>query len=506
MTAGGPAGTTPDWLRIQARALPDRLALIAGDARWTFAELDRRADGAARRLASCGARDGTRVALLLRNRAPYVVLAHALARLGAVMVPLNARLAAAELAWQLADAAPDLLVSEGDLTRRGIEASRGLPRLAHVAAGGRVVPDLDAAPEAAAPLRGHIDLAAVQGIVYTSATSGRPKGALLTFGNHWWSAIGSALRLGLRDDDRWLAPIALSHVGGLAIVWRSAIYGITMVLHDGFDPGAVNRGIDDGGVTIVSVVATMLERILEARRGRFFPPSLRCVLLGGGPAPADLLAACRRLNVPVAGTYGLTETASQVATARPEESARNPGSAGHPLLPTQVRIDVDGRTAEANEVGEILVAGPTVTSGYAGRPEETARALRNGWLHTGDLGYLDGEGRLYVVDRRDDLIVTGGENVYPAEVEGVLREHPAVADAAVIGVADPAWGQTVGAVVVLRPAASVTLEELRRFCESRLARYKLPRQAWFVPALPRSAGGKLLRRELREWAAETAAR
>ena len=503
MTGGGPAGTTPDWLRTQARALPQRLALIAGDARWTFAELDRRADGTARRLASLGTRDGARVALLLRNRAPYVVLAHALARLGAVMVPLNARLAPAELAWQLADASPDVLVSDDELTRRGIEASRSLEHLVHVASGGTAVPDLDAVPEADAPLRDNIDLAAVQGIVYTSATSGRPKGALLTFGNHWWSAIGSALRLGLQDDDRWLAPLALSHVGGLAIVWRSAIYGITMVLQDGFDPTAVNREIDDGGVTIVSVVAAMLERILEARGGRVFPPSLRCVLLGGGPAPADLLAACRRLNVPVAGTYGLTEAASQVATAGPEESARTPGSAGHPLLPTQVRIDVDGRGAAAHEVGEILVAGPTVMSGYAGRPEETARALREGWLHTGDLGYLDAEGRLYVVDRRDDLIVTGGENVYPAEVEGVLREHPAVADAAVIAVPDPAWGQAVGAAVVLRPAASVSLEELQVFCEGRLAGYKRPRRVWFVSALPRSAGGKLLRRELRVWAAGT---
>ncbi|HKX18423.1 MAG TPA: o-succinylbenzoate--CoA ligase [bacterium] len=504
MTGGGPAGTTTDWLRTQARALPQRLALVAGDARWTFAELDRRVDGTARRLASLGARDGARVALLLRNRAPYVVLAHALARLGAVMVPLNPRFAPAELTWQLADASPDVLVSEGDLTGRGIEASRSLQHLVHVAVGGTAVPDLDAVPEADAPLRRCIDLAAVQGIVYTSATSGRPKGALLTFGNHWWSAIGSALRLGLHDDDRWLAPLALSHVGGLAIVWRSAIYGITMVLHEGFDPTAVNREIDEGGVTIVSVVAAMLERILEARGGRFFPPSLRCVLLGGGPASADLLAACRRLNAPVAGTYGLTETASQVATAGPEETARTPGSAGHPLLPTRVRIEMAGRAAAVSEVGEILVAGPTVMSGYAGRPEETAQVLRDGWLHTGDLGYLDGEGRLYVVDRRDDLIITGGENVYPAEVEGVLRGHPAVADAAVIAIPDPAWGQAVGAVVVLRPAASVTPEELRMFCEGRLARYKHPRRMWFVSTLPRSPGGKLLRRELREWAAGSA--
>jgi len=498
MIPAPPSGVMPDWLRAQAQAIPERLALAAGDARWTFADLDRRAAEAARRLASLGVRDGSRVALLLHNRAPYAMFAHALARLGAVMVPLNARLSAAELAWQLGDAAPELLVSEDDLTARAGQASRAVSALKHVALDGAGVDDFRRVPESQVPLRDEIDLAAVQGIVYTSATSGRPKGVLLTFGNHWWSAIGSALRLGLRDDDRWLAPLSLWHVGGLAIVWRSAIYGITMVLHDAFDPGAVNREIDDGGVTIVSVVATMLERVLAARGGRFFPPSLRCVLLGGGPASADLLTVCRTMNVPVAGTYGLTETASQVATAAPAGSAGKLGSAGRPLLPTRVRIDADGRAAGPNEIGEILVGGPTVMRGYAGRPDETARALRDGWLHTGDLGYLDGDGDLYVLDRRDDLIITGGENVYPAEVETVLRQHPAVADAAVVAVADATWGQAVGAAVVLQAGARTAAEDLQAFCEGRLARYKIPRHVRFVGSLPHSPGGKLRRREVRD--------
>lgn len=492
-----PAATMPEWLACQARAVPGRLALVAGDVRWTFADLDRQARRTARRLASLGVRDGDRVALLLRNSAAYVALTHALARLGAVAVPLNVRLAVPELRWQLADASPRTLVSDAAAAARALEAAEGLPRLEHVA----VVHELDALPEADVPLREHVDLASVQGIVYTSATSGRPKGVLLSFGNHWWSALGSALRLGLDGDDRWLAPLPLWHVGGLAIVWRSAIYGITMVLHDAFDPAAVNRDIDGGAVTVASMVGTMLERVLASRHGRPFPPSLRCVLLGGGPAPAGLLDACRRLKVPVAGTYGLTEAASQVATLPPDETLSKPGSAGHPLLPTRIRIDADGRAAAAHEIGEILVAGPTVMLGYAGRPDETARALHGGWLNTGDLGYLDADGCLYVVDRRDDLIVTGGENVYPAEVEAVLREHPAVADAGVIGIPDATWGQAVGAAVILRPGAAAMAEELRTFCAARLARYKLPRSVWFVEVLPRSSGGKLLRRAIREWAA-----
>ncbi len=515
----------PEWLGRQAAIYPNRPALVAGPVRWTFGEMDRAVTRAARQLASLGVTEGSRVAVLLPNSAPFAVMTHALVRLGAVMVPLNVRLAPPELAWQLADASAEVLLSDPELAPRAQEAGQRLPTLMHIIAGDvnpgdaarapEVAQDpeiatlgrlLAAAPEADVPLRDAIDLASVQGIIYTSATSGRPKGVLLTYGNHWWSAIGSALRLGLRDDDRWLAPLPLYHVGGLAILWRSVVYGIPAVLHDTFDPVAVNREIDGGGVTFVSVVSTMLERMLEARAMRPFPPSLRCILLGGGPASPALLATCAQHGVPVAPTYGLTETASQVATLAPGEAARKPGSSGQALLPTLVRIDLDGRAAAAGEVGEILVGGPTVMLGYAGRPDESTRVLRDGWLHTGDLGHLDDEGHLFVVDRRDDLIVTGGENVYPAEVEAVLCEHPMIADAGVIGLPDPTWGYTVVAVVTVRPGAPTGAEEITRFCAGRLARYKVPRRIWFRDTLPRSGAGKLLRRAIRTWATEEADR
>jgi len=514
-----PSGTVadrwvPEWLGRQASALPHRLALVAGPARWTFEELDRHAGRAARQLASLGVAEGTRVAVLLRNGAPFVIFAHALVRLGAVLVPLNARLAAPELAWQLMDSGAGVLISDPALAVVAQDAGRGLPDLMHVIAGepaqgpaiGNRVEFLATTPEADVPLRDSIDLSSVQGLIYTSATSGRPKGVLLTYGNHWWSAIGSALRLGLRDDDRWLAPLPLYHVGGLAIVWRSVIYGIPLVIHDSFDAEEVNREIDGGDVTVVSVVSTMLERMLASRGPRPFPSSLRCILLGGGPAAPSLLAACVERGVPVASTYGLTETASQVTTLALGDAARKPGSSGQALLPTHVRIDLDGRRAAAGEVGEILVRGPTVMLGYAGRPDDTARALCSGWLRTGDLGYLDDEGYLYVVDRRDDLIVTGGENVYAAEVEAVLREHPAIADAGVIGLPDPTWGQAVAAVVAVRPDARPSEEDVKGFCAGRLARYKVPWRVWFVDGLPRSPAGKLVRRSIREWALEAVGR
>jgi o-succinylbenzoate---CoA ligase len=478
-------GQMPDWLAARAGLSPARLALAAGGEQLTFRELDRRARGVARRLAGLGIRAGDRVAFLLRSGVPTVELVHGAGRMGAVLVPLNVRLAPAELAWQVADVRARLLLYD--------EANRAAAGEAVLALS---VEQFAALPEVDVPLRERIDLAAVHTIVYTSGTTGRPKGAMLTYGNHWWSAVGSALNLGLRDDDRWLAPLPLFHVGGLAILMRSVIYGIPALVHDGFDPAAVNRAIDEDGVTLVSVVSSMLHRMLDARAGRPYPPALRHVLLGGGPAPLPLLEECLRRGVPVVQTYGLTETASQAATLPPEDALRKPGSAGKPLLPTELRIERDGRTVLPGEAGEIVVRGPTVTPGYADRPEETARALRGGWLHTGDIGRLDDDGYLYVLDRRTDLIISGGENVYPAEIEAVLAAHPAVAEAGVAGQDDTRWGCVPVAFVVLRPGASATSEELTAFCRERLARYKVPTRVHVVDALPRNAAGKLLRHKL----------
>jgi O-succinylbenzoic acid--CoA ligase len=316
---------------------------------------------------------------------------------------------------------------------------------------------------------------------------------MLTYGNHWWSAVGSALNLGLRDDDRWLACLPPFHVGGLSILFRSVIYGIPAVVHASFDADAVNRRIDHDRVTIVSLVPTMLRRMLDSRGEAPFPSSLRSVLLGGGPAPRLLLERCADLRVPVLQTYGLTETASQIATLAPHDALRKIGSAGKPLLPAELRIELDGRIVPAGEIGEIVLRGPMVMAGYFGQPDATERALQGGWLHTRDLGYLDDEGYVYVVDRRDDLIISGGENVYPAEVEAVLLAHHMVEEAGVAGVPDERWGQVAVAAVKLKSGANVQPEALLDFCRERLARYKVPVRLEIVDALPRNAAGKLLR-------------
>ena len=349
-----------------------------------------------------------------------------------------------------------------------------------------------------------VDLSAVHSVIYTSGTSDRPKGATLTYGNHLWSAIGSALNIGLRSDDRWLACMPLFHVGGLSILLRSVIYGTAAFVHQSFDAEAVNRAIDEERTTIISAVSTMLLRMLEARGERPYPDTLRCVLLGGGPAPGSLLEECERRGLPVVQTYGLTEAASQVTTMAPGDS--RPGSAGRPLFTTEVRIEnANGAAAAAGETGEIVVRGPVVTPGYLNNPDATAQALRDGWLHTGDTGYLDNDNYLYVLDRRDDLIVSGGENVYPTEVEEALCAHPAVLEAAVISLPDEEWGARVAAAVALRDGATADVNELTAFCRRRLAAYKTPREIRFVDELPRNAAGKLLRRTVRdEWPADSA--
>jgi O-succinylbenzoic acid--CoA ligase len=484
-----PCGLMADWLRQRAVTHASTPALIAGRDRVTFSELDRLVDRVAGQMAACGVTAGSRVMVLLPNGVPFVLLTHALVRLGGLMVPLNTRLAVPELVWQIRDARAAFIVHDDEAAVAAFAGQIPGVQMLSWPALTQVTP-ADVAPRPA------IELATPQGILYTSATSGRPKGVLLSFGNHWWSAVASALNLGLRHDDRWLAPLPLFHVGGLAVLWRSVIYGITAMVHETFDPGTVNQAIDRDRVTIVSVVSTMLQRMLDARGGRAYPDTLRCVLLGGGPAPRPLLERCLRLGVPVAPTYGLTEAASQVATLRPDEVARRPGSSGQALFPTEVRI----------EDGEILVRGPSVMLGYVGRSDETARALRGGWLRTGDLGYLDDDGYLYVTERRDDLIVSGGENVYPAEVEAVLLSHPAVDDAGVVGLPDEEWGQIVAAAVKLRADAQAGPEELLAFCRERLARYKVPRYVWFTSELPRSPSGKLIRRLLGAQAPAPAAR
>lgn len=493
----------PDWLTRCAENSPEHLAIQYDQQQWSFAELDRQATRLARRLATLGVQEGNRVALLAANSQSYVAFVHALTRLGAILVPLNLRLTPQELCWQLRDVRTSLLVCDVDYARLAHEIGQAVPQLplatlATISHGGEtVISDL---PESDVPLRTLIDLNAPQAIMYTSGTTGQPKGAIITYGMQWWNAVGSALNLGHNPGDRWLACLPLFHIGGLSILMRSVIYGISVVVHKKFDATGINHAIFDEKITIISVVAVMLQRMLADldtnSRGTSYPSTLRCILLGGGPAPYPLLEACMRRAIPVVQTYGLTESCSQAVTLSPSDVMRKIGSAGRPLLPVQLRILHDNRSASPGEPGEIVLKGPTITPGYAGRPEATARAFQDGWFATGDIGYLDTDGYLYVLDRRADLIISGGENVYPAEIESILRSHPAVEEAGVCGQPDPQWGQVLIAFVVLKSGSTATTEELLSYTAQKLARYKQPRTIYFTDQLPHTSSGKLIRREL----------
>lgn len=422
------------WLQRAAAKNHGRIAVVTRAGSLTYAALEDRARSAAGGLAALGVGGGDLVGLALEPGEDFVVALHACLLLGAAAVPIDLRLGAAEREARM----------------RGVVATVEGP--------------LAGPPLAEVARHGEGDIATV---MHTSGTTAAPKRVSLTYGNWMWNALGSAIALGLDVEDRWLCPMPLAHVGGLSILLRSTIYGTTVVLPGRFDVEAVKRDLSDPElrITLVSLVPTMLSRLLDA--GLRNPPTLRWALLGGGPIPEALVSRARAAGVPTASTYGMTEACSQIVTH------------GWPLTGIDLRVSADG---------ELLVRGPTVAPGAL---------APDGWLHTGDLGALDEQGRLTVIGRRSDTIVTGGENVAPTEVEAVLLEHRAVVDAAVHGRPDPDWGERLVASVVRREGEETSPEELRAHCAARLASFKVPKEVKLTDALPRSTSGKLLRRELR---------
>ncbi|HXB66040.1 MAG TPA: AMP-binding protein [Solirubrobacteraceae bacterium] len=460
------------WLQRAAATRPHALAVaVPGNGKHparscTYAELLALARAGADHLAARGAAPGERVAIALPAGLDFACALHACLLLGAVAVPVDPRLGPRERAAILDGAA--------------VVVEEPLPAVPHVPSGSWLASKKNA----------H-NLDAVAAVIHTSGTTSAPKPVELTYGNFLWSALGSAVALGLDPDERWLCNLPLSHVGGLSILLRSAIYGTTAVVHERFDTELTLRALTappGEAVTLVSLVATTLARLLDA--GLESPSALRCALTGGGPVPAALLARAHDAGVPVSLTYGLTEACSQVTTlplavaARAVDTPGGPPTAGPPLFCTRVRTAADG---------EIEVCGPTVARGAAGA---------DGWLRTGDLGTLTAEGGLVVTGRKADTIVSGGENVAPTEVEAALEEHPGVLEAAALARADERWGEAVTALVVARPGAQLladprSVEELRRHCAARLAPYKVPKEIALVEGpLPRTRSGKLLRREL----------
>jgi O-succinylbenzoic acid--CoA ligase len=466
---------TPLTLRM-ARERPTRPALIWRDQVTTYEELEHRVRRAAGYLRRKGVMPGDVVAVWADTSPEWVAIAHAVSRLHATLLPLNTRLTVDELIWQLDQAEARFLLTDSPSTAlsRSFKGTYCTLSTCH---------DEDLVQD----LSDGIDYSSISTILFTSGTTGRPKAAMLSWANQLASAEASSTVLQLGAQDRWHLALPLFHVGGLNILHRCAHVGATVVMQDRFEVGEALDLFERWRVTITSVVPTVLRRIKERLGDRPLPDSLRAMLVGGAAASEDLLASFPQ----ALPTYGLTETCSHVTLARPG-AAIAPGSATPPLPGTEVRIvSAEGDPLPMGLAGLIEVRGATVFQGYLGHPRRRA----TDWFRTGDIGELDAAGRLVVHSRRSDLIVSGGENVYPAEVEAALEAHPAIREAAVVGVPDPEWGQVPWAFVV-RHDPDLAEVAIRRFLGERLARYKHPRRFLFVPELPRLANGKVARAQL----------
>lgn len=473
----------PNWLSQRAYLNGSRMALSFENKQWSFAEMDRIAIDYAGRLATLGISAESRVAILAKSHPESVFIMYACLHMGCEMVILNERLSAAELGYQLADSEAGCLLVDDELEERidfGNKIRFSEVRSAEASA---FIPTTEWSEDRTIS------------IMYTSGTTGYPKGVRQTAENHFSSAVSSALNIGISPDDVWLCAMPLFHISGFSILMRSLVYGMGVQLHSKFDAEACANELVAGTVTHMSVVAVTLERVLNRLETQSLEisPNFKSMLAGGGPVPVSYIERAERFGISVLQTYGMTETSSQTTTLQPDDAKRKIGSSGKPLFLYQIKI---GNDEPAGEKAEIQIRGPQVTPGYIGKYAKRD-VQEDGWFHTGDIGYLDEEGFLFVVDRRSDLIVSGGENVYPAEIEKALLGHPAVREAGVCGMPDDKWGEVPAAFIVLNE--EVSIDTLIEYLKHQIAGYKVPKLIRAVDALPRNASNKVLRRELKSW-------
>jgi long-chain acyl-CoA synthetase len=487
--------TCADPLRHAARTAGDRLAIADGGTRRTWSEVWTRCSRLAGALRAAGLRAGDRIAVLSSNSAEYVELFLALPAAGFAIVPLNTRHAVPELRYALQDSGARWLFADRDVGALASAIERVISLPAQYGA------LLQGAGEL--PLGDGVDEGDLAGLFYTGGTTGAAKGVMLTHRNLIADSFHLSTALRLAPEDRWLVMGPMFHAAGsfglLPITWLGASH----VILPAFDPADALERIEREGVTVTFGVPTMIAALADEQLARpRDASSLRLLGYGGAPSATEVL---RRARTAFSGTelctmFGATELGPLGSALGHHERMlddRRARSCGKPAVGVELRvIGEDGRECAPGEIGEVVARGPNVMKGYWNKPEETARALRGGWYHTGDMGHFDAEGNLYLVDRKKDMIISGGENVYGSEVEEALYRHPAVAEAAVFGIPDARWGEIVAAVVVTR--AAVCAEELVAHCRTLIAGYKIPRHIELrADPLPKTGAGKVLKRELR---------
>ncbi|HLI12494.1 MAG TPA: AMP-binding protein [Alphaproteobacteria bacterium] len=495
-----------NWIERWAAFQPEKFALRFEGSALGYAAFADRIAAVARMLKSeLGIGRGDRIAFLGYNSPEFLALLFACARLGAMLVPLNWRLAAPEHRYILSDAAAAALFVEPELVDHAEQLRAALPDCRFVGLGTAKADWLaydaligEAGGDGRNP---HVGLETPLLIVYTAGTTGRPKGAVLTQSALTWNAVNATAMHDLTSRDAVLTTLPLFHVGGLNIQTLPALHaGAAVILHRRFELELAMRAIAEDRPSLTVLVPAQLKALIEHPGWvRLDLGSLRAVTTGSTIVPLPLIEAWHARGVPIIQVYGSTETAPVAVHQRIEDARATAGSTGKPALHCEARIVTrEGREAGPGERGEILVRGPNVMFEYWGDPAATAEALRDGWFHTGDVGHRDERGNFYVDERKKDLIISGSENIYPAEIEAVLQESAAIADAAVVARPHERWGEVPVAVVVPRPGAELTRDAVLALFEGRLARFKHPHDVLFVAELPRNAMGKVLKYRLRE--------
>lgn len=505
------------WLTQHALRNGQRTALVddVGGAVTTYSQLETRTNQLAAALDANGVQRGDRVAMLLLNSPQMMEIYFAVAKLGAIAVPVNFRLHASEVAYALEDSGSSFLfhstafaelAAGATADNRRIQRSVTVPTLAERAttSGGGSAGDYEEFLAGGSPERvereiSHDDICV---LMYTSGTTGRPKGAMLTHGNFFYNAVnGMGFDSGLGRTDITISAAPLFHIGALGVHTLPFLFiGAQVVITEAFAPDAWLEAVSRHRVTKAFLVPAMWAAVAQSGALQTADLStLRSGISGGAPCPITVITALREAGMEFTEGFGMTETAPIAACLQPEDVVAHAGSIGRPAQFNDFRIvDEEGVQVPIGEVGELCVRGPNVFIGYWNKPDETAKALRNGWFHTGDLAHVDEEGFYTLVDRKKDMVITGGENVYPIEVEQVMYQHPEVREVAVIGVPDAKWGERVMAVVVRTEGASVDADGLRQWTRGRIAHFKAPSEVVLVDELPRTATGKLLKRNLRQ--------
>lgn len=466
---------TQNWLLKQAATQPNQIAIDDGNERLSFAELKKQVEVLVGKIDHLN--PGSRVGILATNTLMSYKLSLAIMCSGRTIVWLNWRLAGEELERQIKDSGLQLCLVENSLWRSGMtDPFKSYSAFLITSADpGELIPVFKSNW--------------VASIMYTSGTTGRPKGVLQTFGNHFYSAVSSALNLGLSSADKWLCVAPIFHISGFSIIMRGLIYGMTVRLVEKFRAEELERILANETVTIMSVVPFMLKKLIQQQNktNTHYNSAFRCMLLGGGTIDRETLEACLQRSIPVVQCYGMTETCSQIVALRSADALLKLGSVGQPLFSTQLKLSKDG---------EILLKTPALTPGYLNLPDKLPSKMIDGWYRTGDIGHLDKEGYLYIDGRADEMLISGGENIFPQEVEHVYQRYPQINEVAVVGQNDSVWGQVPVAFVVSDRRLSPT--KLMNYGYEHLARYKVPQHYIFVSELPKNASGKIRRFMLRE--------